>query len=129
MKKYLIFKSLTVFITSIAGIMVIFTNQENPELSTIYCLSISVFMLGILLVVEWNIRKKNPFENRTKLDSFLSFGMMAALFGGIVEFNQIVQISLFSLGILIAIISLIIVVLKNKDFKVWNYYSDVSRFL
>ena len=129
MKKYLIFKSLTVFITSIAGIMVIFTNQENPELSTIYCLSISVFMLGILLVVEWNIRKKNPFENRTKLDSFLSFGMMAALFGGIVEFNQIVQISLFSLGILIAIISLIIVVLKNKDFKVWNYCSDVSRFL
>ena len=118
MKKYLIFKSLTVFITSIAGIMVIFTNQENPELSTIYCLSISVFMLGILLVVEWNIRKKNPFENRTKLDSFLSFGMMAALFGGIVEFNQIVPISLFLLGILIAIISLIIVVLKNKDFKV-----------
>lgn len=98
--------------------MVIFTNQENPELSTIYCLSISVFMLGILLAVEWNLRKKNPFENRTKLDVCLSFGMMAALFGGIVEFNQIVQISLFSLGILIAIISLILVVLENKDFKV-----------
>ena len=49
--------------------MVIFTNQENPELSTIYCLSISVFMLGILLAVEWNLGKKNPFENRTKLSS------------------------------------------------------------
>lgn len=122
MKKYLIFKSLTVFITSIVGIMVIFTNQENPELSTIYCLSISVLMLGILLVVEWNIRKKNPFENRTKLDSFLSFGMMAALFGGIAEFNQTVQISFFSLGLLIAIISLINVFFKNKNFKVRNYY-------
>lgn len=122
MKKYLIFKSLTVFITSIVGIMVIFTNPENPELSTIYCLSISVLMLGILLVVEWNIRKKNPFENRTKLDSFLSFGMMAALFGGIAEFNQTVQISFFSLGLLIAIISLINVFFKNKNFKVRKYY-------
>ena len=109
MKKYLIFKSLTVFITSIAGIMVIFTNQENPELSTIYCLSISVFMLGILLVVEWNMHKKNPFENRTKHDLCLSFGMMAALFGGIIEFNQMVQIAFFLVGILIAIISLFII--------------------
>lgn len=113
MKKYLIFKSLTVFITSIVGIMVIFTNQENPELSTIYCLSISVLMLGILLVVEWNIRKKNPFENRTKLDVCLSFGMMAALFGGIMEFNQMIQICLFLMGILISILSLIIVFLKK----------------
>ena len=113
MKKYLIFKSLTVFITSIAGIMVIFTNQENPELSTIYCLSISVFMLGILLVAEWNIRKKNPFENRTKLDVCLSFGMMAALLGGIIELNQMIQICLFLMGILISIFSLIIVFLTK----------------
>ena len=113
MKKYLIFKSLTVFITSIAGIMVIFTNQENPELSTIYCLSISVFMLGILLVAEWNIRKKNPFENRTKLDVCLSFGMMVALLGGIIESNQMIQICLFLMGILISIFSLIIVFLTK----------------
>ncbi len=113
MKKYLIFKSLTVFITCLAGIMVVLTNQEDPELSTIYCLSISVFMLGILLVVEWNIRKKNPFENRTKLDVCLSFGMMAALFGGIMEFNQMIQIFLFLIGILISILSLIIVFLKK----------------
>lgn len=113
MKKYLIFKSLTVFITSIAGIMVIFTNQENPELSTIYCLSISVFMLGILLAVEWNLHKKNPFENRTKLDVCLSFGMMAALLGGIIELNQTIQICLFLMGILISIFSLIIVFLTK----------------
>lgn len=113
MKKYQIFKSLTVFITCLAGIMVVLTNQEDPELSTIYCLAISVFMLGILLVVEWNIRKKNPFENRTKLDVCLSFGMMAALFGGIMEFNQMIQIFLFLIGILISILSLIIVFLKK----------------
>lgn len=113
MKKYLIFKSLTVFITSIAGIMVIFTNQENPELSTIYCLSISVFMLGILLAVEWNLRKKNPFENRTQLDVCLSFGMMVALLGGIIESNQMIQICLFLMGILISIFSLIIVFLTK----------------
>ncbi|WP_297237586.1 hypothetical protein [uncultured Faecalicoccus sp.] len=93
--------------------MVVLTNQEDPELSTIYCLSISVFMLGILLVVEWNIRKKNPFENRTKLDVCLSFGMMAALFGGIMEFNQMIQIFLFLIGILISIFSLIIVFLEK----------------
>lgn len=113
MKKYLMFKSLTVFITCLAGVMVVLTNQEDPELSTIYCLAISVFMLGILLVAEWNIRKKNPFENRTKLDVCLSFGMMAALLGGIIELNQMIQICLFLIGILISIFSLIIVFLTK----------------